>query len=299
MNGPLSPRLGVSAWVVLLVLCFACPLARGNDARFTQADYDRRAAELLPRLPGPGFTVVVEPPFVVAGDEPPEVVRRHCRQTIRWAVDRLRRAYFSQDPAEIIEIWLFRDKASYEKHCGALFGQAPASPYGFYSASDRALAMNIATGGGTLVHEIVHAFMATNFPDCPAWFNEGLGSLYEQSADREGAIVGLTNWRLAGLQRAIRDNRLCSFERLCTMGDREFYRDAQGTNYAQARYLCYYLQERGLLQTFYRRFLANRDKDPGGCRTLQEVLQDSDLDRFQRVWEAWVLELTFPEGVRP
>ena len=42
--------------------------------------------------------------------------------------------------------------------------------------------MNIATGGGTLVHEIVHPFMAANFEQCPSWFNEGLGSLYEQSA---------------------------------------------------------------------------------------------------------------------
>ena len=39
--------------------------------------------------------------------------------------------------------------------------------------------MNIATGGGTLVHEIVHPYVEANFPGCPAWFNEGLGSLYE------------------------------------------------------------------------------------------------------------------------
>jgi len=47
------------------------------------------------------------------------------------------------------------------------------------------------------VHEIVHPFMAANFPDCPAWFNEGLASLYEQSSERDGKIIGLTNWRLA------------------------------------------------------------------------------------------------------
>lgn len=299
MIGPLGPGLGVCGCVLILFLHSPCSFARGAESRFSQADYDRHAAELLRRLPGPEFTVVVEPPFVVAGDEPAEAVRRHGRQTIRWAVDRLKRAYFSKDPAEIIDIWLFRDHESYAKHCRAMFGQAPTSPYGFYSAADRALAINIATGGGTLVHEIVHAFMATNFPACPAWFNEGLASLYEQSADRDGTIVGLVNWRLAGLQRAIRENKLGSFARLCATSDQEFYRDEQGTNYAQARYLCYYLQEQGLLRTFYRRFLAHHDEDPSGCRTLQEVLRQADLDRFQRDWEAWVLELTFPEGVRP
>jgi len=35
-------------------------------------------------------------------------------------------------------------------------------------------------------------------------FNEGLASLYEQSAERDGRIIGQTNWRLRGLQSAIR-----------------------------------------------------------------------------------------------
>ena len=49
--------------------------------------------------------------------------------------------------------------------------------------------MNISTGGGTLVHEIVHPFIQSNFPNCPSWFNEGLGSLYEQCRERNGKIV--------------------------------------------------------------------------------------------------------------
>ena len=51
--------------------------------------------------------------------------------------------------------------------------------------------MNIDTGGGTLVHEIVHPFIAANFPECPAWFNEGLASLYEQCGDHRGPDLGL------------------------------------------------------------------------------------------------------------
>jgi hypothetical protein len=154
--------------------------------------------------------------------------------------------------------------------------------------------MNIATGGGTLVHEIVHPFMAANFPSCPAWFNEGLGSLYEQCGDREGRIVGFTNWRLAGLQAAIRKKQLPTFQRLCTMTDQDFYRDDRGTHYAQARYLCYYLQEQGLLQKFYRRFAAKHGEDPGGYRTLETVLARDDMQAFQKEWEAFVLKLTFP-----
>jgi len=89
-------------------------------------------------------------------------------------VEKLKKAYFTADPQEILDIWLFKDKTSYETHCKGLFGKTPDTPYGYFSAADKALVMNISTGGGTLVHEIVHPFVAANFPDCPAWFNEGL-----------------------------------------------------------------------------------------------------------------------------
>jgi len=295
-SAPLLPYFPYLLTASVAWIAASCSdVARGAEpAGFSQADYDRHVAELKKKLPGPGFTIVVQRPFVVIGDEPAEDVRRHCRQTIQWAVDRLKAAYFSKDPLEILDIWLLRDAPSYEKNCRAIFKHAPTTPFGFFSHEDRALVMNIATGGGTLVHEIVHPFMAANFPSCPAWFNEGLGSLYEQCGDRKGRIVGFTNWRLAGLQTAIRKKQLRSFKDLCTKSDGDFYRDDRGTNYAQARYLCYYLQEHGLLQKFYRRFAANHREDARGYRTLQEVLGRDDMEAFQKEWEAFVLKLTFP-----
>ncbi|MBN2218045.1 MAG: hypothetical protein JW719_11780 [Pirellulales bacterium] len=256
--------------------------------------YARHLAELKKKIPPEGFTVVVQPPFVVIGDESPEMVHRRATETVQWAVDLLKKSYFKKDPDEILDIWLFKDKASYERHARSIFGTRPSTPYGYYSAADRALVMNIATGGGTLVHEIVHPFMRSNFPECPAWFNEGLGSLYEQASQRGGRIVGLTNWRLAGLQEAIRRKRVPSFKTLCSTSTRQFYDEDPGTNYAQARYLCYYLQEKGLLETFYHRFRRQHAADPTGYRTLQEVLDRDDLEAFQKDWEAFVLGLRFP-----
>src|SRR6185369_3440763 len=122
--------------------------------------------------------------------------------------------------------------------------------------------MNIATGTGTLVHEIVHPYVRANFPRCPAWFNEGLGSLYEQCGERDGHIVGYPNWRLPGLQRAIQASSVPSFAELTATTDAQFYGEDKGTNYAEARYLCYYLQEQGLLHKFYRAFAANQERDP-------------------------------------
>ena len=55
--------------------------------------------KLKKKIPGPEFTVVIEPPFVVIGDEPPEEVRRRPQHTVRWAVTKLKAAYFTKEPA--------------------------------------------------------------------------------------------------------------------------------------------------------------------------------------------------------
>jgi hypothetical protein len=275
--------------LALALLLGAAPPSAGGHS---PGDFDRHVKRLKRRLPR-GFTVVVQTPFVVIGDEPAGRVRLRARLTVKWAVDKLKQAYFSRDPDQILEIWLFKNRRSYLRHTRRLFGERPGTPYGYYSSRHRALIMNIATGGGTLVHEIVHPLMEANFPDCPAWFNEGLGSLYEQSSACAVGICGLTNWRLPGLQRAIRAGMVPSFRWLTSRTSDQFYGEDPGTNYAQARYLLYFLQQRGLLRKYYRRFYRARRRDPTGYKTLVKLLGASDMRVFQRNWEDWVLRLRF------
>lgn len=256
------------------------------------ADLQKHADQLKTKLKNRGFTVLIETPFVVVGDEAEDVVKQRTQDTVKWTVERLKKDYFTKDPANILEIWLFKDDLSYRKHAKEFFNDEPETPYGYYSPSNKALVMNIATGGGTLVHEIVHPFIEANFPDCPAWFNEGLGSLYEQSGEVDGHIHGFTNWRLPGLQKGINKKIVPTFKALTSMPDREFYREDTGTNYAQARYLCYYLQQKKLLTKFYKKFLIDRKTDPTGYKTLQKVTGERDMKVFQRKWEAFVLNLT-------
>jgi len=280
--------------LVLLAIVTALALAGAARPGRTDADFERHVAALAKKVPSDAFTIVVQKPFVVIGDESPGMVRRRATGTVKWAVDRLKQDFFAKDPNEILDIWLFKDKASYRKHAKALFGSEPRTPYGYYSDAHKALVMNIATGGGTLVHEIVHPLMEANFPACPSWFNEGLGSLYEQSAERGGHIIGRTNWRLAGLQKAVRDGKVPSFKDLTATTTHQFYHMDKGTNYAQARYLCYWLQEKGLLVKFYHAFVAAQKEDATGYETLKRILGEKDMDAFKKRWEAWVLTLRFP-----
>jgi len=262
---------------------------------FTDADYAQHIMGLKKLIPNSNFTIIMQKPFVVIGDEPPQTVRERSIRTVKWAVDKLKQDYFTNDPCSIIDIWLFKDDKSYRKYSKEIFGDNPTTPFGYFSSTHNALIMNIATGGGTLVHEIVHPFMAANFPECPAWFNEGLASLYEQSSERDGKIIGLTNWRLAGLQGKIRNGKLPSFEKLINSTSSGFYGGSiYSDNYAQARYLCYYLQEKNLLTKFYNQFVNDVENDPSGYKTLQKVLNNPNMQKFQKEWEQWVLKLSFP-----
>jgi len=260
---------------------------------FTDADYAQHVMKLKEKIPSKAFTMILQKPFVVVGDESAAIVALRAEQTVKWATARLKKMYFKKDPENIIDVWLFKDKASYEKHTWEIFSDKPDTPYGYSSSEHNALIMNIGTGGGTLVHEIVHPFMDTNFPDCPSWLNEGMGSLYEQSQGKGDEIIGLTNWRLAGLQEAIKKGEVPSFKELTSTTTDEFYNKDRGTNYAQARYLCYYLQEKGLLTKFYHAFHAAQKEDPTGYQTLQSVLGKKDMDAFKKEWETYVLKLRF------
>jgi len=278
------------------VILTATILLTANQPSFADTkDFQKHADNLKTKLKDRGFTVLIETPFVVIGDESEAVVRRRTEDTVRWAVDKLKQDYFTKDPQDILEIWLFKDDASYRKHAKEFFNDEPDTPYGYYSPQNKALIMNIATGGGTLVHEIVHPFMEANFPSAPAWFNEGLGSLYEQSGEVNGQIQGYTNWRLPGLQRGIRMKTVAAFKVLMSTSRNEFYGDRTGNNYAQARYLCYYLQQKKLLTKLYKEFWTNQKTDPTGYASLQKVLGRGDMDVFQREWERFVLELKVGE----
>jgi hypothetical protein len=248
---------------------------------------------LRPTVPE-GFTLVVEPPFVVLGDEEPWRVESRSEHTVRWAVTMLKQDYFAVDPDPIIDIWLFKDDDSYRKHARELFDDDPDTPYGYYSDRHRALIMNIATGGGTLVHEIVHPYVEANFPACPAWLNEGLGSLYEACGERDGHIVGFVNWRVPGLQETIAEGSVVTLETLTHTTVEQFYGDDSGLHYAMARYLCLYMQQQGQLTRFYREFVEHQAEDPTGYEMLQRVMEIEDMVAFERVWHQWVMELQFP-----
>lgn len=231
-------------------------------------------------------------PFRLAGDLGDAEFDRIADGTVAACTRALRRQFFEKEPTRPYIVYLMGDDRSYRGVAREITGRDPDTPFGFCVKARRVLVMNIATGTGTLVHEMVHALMAPDFPDAPAWFEEGLASLYEQCRVEETRLVGLLNWRLPILQEAIEDpGRYVPIGELARMDDATFYGPGSPVHYAEARYLMLYLQEQGVLERFYRalRDAPARERDPG--RLLATLLEVEDVDRVDADFRAWAVTL--------
>lgn len=281
---------------------FARPAAPTTSAAATKPTIERQTRDLAdwwkPRFAKERLNVVIAPPFVIVGDGSPRKIAAYRDNTVLPAAAALRAQFFTTPLSEPVLILLFESAEPYERLAKAWFDEDDVPHFGFFRTRERAMLMDVSTGTGTLVHELTHALMAADFPQAPTWFDEGLASLYEQSAfgrladaPKGDAIRGLPNWRLPALQAAIKANTLRPLAELIADDD---FRNAErvGLNYAHARYLMHYLQERRLLRRFYADFRAAHESDPTGIETLKKVIASQTLEAFEKDWRAWVKSLT-------
>lgn len=256
------------------------------------ADCQQRALRWQRRL-GDGCAVVVREPFVLAGNLDAATLIAWYEETLQPSVRAMHTAYFSTAPYRAVSVLLFSDEASYSRYAEELFGDQQVSVYGYYKPELHTLVLNAATGRGTLVHELTHALASFDFPEMPVWFNEGLASLHEHCRFRpDGSdLDGLPNWRLPGLQKAIRRGMLRSIKAL--LADPDFRGSQIGLNYAHARYLCMFMQHHGVLTECYRRLRAAHPNDPRGLHTVRAVFGNPTWEELDARFQHWVLTLEY------
>ena len=242
-------------------------------------------ADQLQSLLSPDWNMVIHEPFVIAGDCPEAHLDRCYFDTIAPTARALSVQYFDHQPTWPIAIVLCTSDESY-RECHLQLGDKDRSEYsGIYVRSQHRIVVNIATGEGTLAHELTHALAHADFPEMPEWLDEGLASLYEEcefSAD-ELRLVGLENWRGAALRGAMRAGTLRSIEELA---EASFATTDPPVEYAQARYFCLYLQKRNLLEPFYRKCRAHLKNGRNGLDSLEELtgMTVAEIDKSFRTW---------------
>jgi hypothetical protein len=253
------------------------------------------AEEWKARFAEEKFNHVVASPYVIAGNGTAEQLARYRDGTILAATKALQTQFFTTPPDKPVLILLFENEGTYKRLAKKWLDDDEVPHFGYYRHWDRVMVMNVATGLGTLVHELTHALIAPDFPNVPDWFNEGLASLYEQSQFGPDAksIKGLPNWRLPLLQKSIKEGTLRPLAEL--MADANFREGERvGINYAQARYVMLYLQEKGLLQKYYKACRDGHKADPTGLETLKKLVAPQTWEAFEKDWRAWVAAIKYP-----
>lgn len=261
-----------------------------------------REAEVAAML-GNGFRTWSAAPFVLGGDLETDDLRRLYRRTLVPACRALTEEYFEQRPDEPITILAFSSTDVFTRQSRRLFGIDPPSVYGYYRPEDRTVVVNLATGAGTLLHELTHALMDFDHPTAPAWLQEGLASLHEQGEFRleNGAyrLRGRINWRLQDLRQTDSQGEIQGdvflthpllLEQLVTAESLRGQQEA--VLYSLARHLCLVLQERGALASLYRESRETSSHDPVAMLALLRAFDASSLAAIDHEMEAWLIQAT-------
>ncbi len=246
------------------------------------------ANELRQQLPE-NYATIVREPFILAGDIGETDLDRLHRESVGPVTEALWRSYFDRRPDQPVIIVALSNEQVFRQAAWKLDGYKSTAYAGYTQRSQRRLVFNLATGNGTLTHELSHILAYFDFPDMPEWFDEGLAALHEETVfSADGlTLMGTPNWRNRLLRGALDAAELPMFETL--VKSRSFRGEGENLNYAYVRCFCLYLQERGLLSHFYRKFRDRVGDDPSGLETLRELLggaSDTEIDRDFRAWAA-------------
>jgi RNase P/RNase MRP subunit p29 len=148
-----------------------------------------------------------------------------------------------------------------------------------------------------VIHEFTHALhyadMAARQQQHPIWLVEGLATLFEAS-DRNDEVAPRHSYRLLVVQQALRQGRLMAWKELMGLNQVQFLRSAQ-LAYAQARYMLFYMHERGLLKKFYDEYTAkeNYAQDRTALASF-EVVFGKPIEVVEHDWKQWVLAQKVP-----
>ena len=159
-------------------------------------------------------------------------------------------------PDAPVTFLLFSDPARY-REVAATTGPV-ISDWGFYLPDRRLAIANLGASIGNLRHELVHPLLGDDYPDIPAWLNEGVASLYGSATLTKHGFTFLVNYRLRDLQRALAAHTLPDLAALTKTTSADLHGDHAMMWYAYARYVLLYAERAGTLGKLYAELRANK-----------------------------------------
>ena len=248
-------------------------------------------------------SLIVKPPFVVASDVSHVEAERYCVETAQPALNALQAGFSFMPPKHPVTIVLFSNAGEYVRYCATLTGKSSGqnSVYGIYDPNSRTIVVNLNSGDGTIVHELVHALADGEKAGIPLWLNEGIASLHEHCRLSRSSgvprIMPLHNWRLRILRKAIVEGSLPPVTELTDSAS--YHQERESLFYAHARYFCFYLHDLGLLEELYSAFRNNHEDDPTGKLALKSQFPGWQWPKLEADFKEWVSEQSHQGELSP
>lgn len=245
------------------------------------------AARLRQILPA-DFQIVIRAPFLIAGDLPESTLQKVHSDVIGPVARALRETYFETSPKLPITIVICSTEDLFRQLAKDWDGHLEAGYHGYYQRDKRRILLDLEAGNGSLAHELTHALSHADCEELPEWFDEGLGALHEEAAytAKGQRLFGLPNWRCKLTKQAASSGQLPTLDALT---DPTTFRSGDvGLNYAVARSLCLFLQDRQVLQKYYQELKTRWPSDQHGVSTLCRVLGVKSASQVERQFTAWV-----------
>jgi hypothetical protein len=211
--------------------------------------------------------------FVVFSDMNDELTYKLIDNDVRNTIEAMSNNYVNKLPDVVTPIFLFEKYDNYKEFVMENYDipENDISPYGFYKISKNVIVVRYVSWKGSILHEITHRFIKADFSNAPSWFEEGFASLNEKSTFKNGNLLGEFSFRILPLRRAINEDTYTGIKHLMETDDDELYGNRTSYYYAQSRYLLMYLQEKGLLETYYKAFRDSYDTDNTGITQIEDI----------------------------
>lgn len=169
-------------------------------------------------------------------------------------IDAVSKDFFKANFSYPIHAYVFKDSTSFNRYCKIELNE-PRPLYGTYVPNRHSFYTYQDSGLGTFAHEIMHPLMEFNFPNAPAWCNEGIPTFFEKifgyfEKDQITLNYGYQNpWRIKGIH-----------EKILHLDLKDLVQGSSNSrNESEMRMLSVFIYQNGLLKKYFD-LLRNKPK---------------------------------------
>lgn len=292
-DGAKSPGAELLPYTLAEITDFAAGLFPANQREQVQAYFAKKYKD---------HDLFVSSPFVLlrkkvttSTEGRPSLQEFYNKHIAPFLTD-LRLDYFDrQSTQNFIPVYLFESSGEedadkkFSTYCEGLHFRSSGARQSYYHKIDNSIVVHVRDEKPNFMHELVHALLAADFPEAPAWLAEGISSLYGWT----GAAGPLNNYQMIYMQEVMkRYGCAVPIDQLLFLPFQEMEESfSSGIYRASTRYFCLFLNEKQLLSKVYRD-IRDEKKRP---RQAIEFAFSRPLHKVQLEWHVWIEELSSPE----